>query len=76
MSYGVSVPSGLYGCYGGGRACFDAFCVGFGVGVGLRCLPVGFDASLGDISILYIYTHISILILILMPCDIQYIWIY
>ena len=56
--YGVSVSSGLYGFYGGGRVCFDCFCVGFVAGVGVRCLAVGFGAFIGDISILYTYIHI------------------
>ena len=51
MAYGVSVTYGLYGCYGGGRVCFDAFCVGFVV-------AIGFGALLGDTSILYVYIHI------------------
>ena len=36
MVYGISVTYGLSGCYGGGRACLDAFCVGFAGGVGVR----------------------------------------
>ena len=53
MVYGVSVPSGLYGCYGSER-------VGFVCCVGVRCLAVGFGAFGGDTSTLYTCIHIYI----------------
>ena len=64
MAYDAPVLSSLYGCYGGGRVCFV-------VGVGVRCLAVGFGAFLADISIIDTHIHIYLYIDININIDVM-----